>query len=98
VWKAGWQKIEGATAVKVVAPSKLNRKVFKLPGSIWREDSATGPGRQPKSDSTSVKVCGPLCKKSGPSTKSNPQLLDEAAEETVRLPLRSPIGVGDTQR
>jgi len=29
-------QVLGATAVTLAAPSKLSRKVLKLPGSIWR--------------------------------------------------------------
>jgi hypothetical protein len=48
-------KIKGASAVKPLRPLKLNRKVFTLPGSIWREDNPVVHRRQSNSHCIAVK-------------------------------------------
>ncbi|MCU1240453.1 MAG: hypothetical protein JWO71_1179 [Candidatus Acidoferrum typicum] len=61
-------KSKGASAVKLLRPLKLSRKVFRLPGSIWREDNPAVPRRQPNSHSMPVKICGQVCKIGCPSS------------------------------
>ena len=52
----------GAATVKFAAPSKLIRKVLKLPGSIWREDNPVVQCRQSDSRCEPVTICEGLCK------------------------------------
>jgi hypothetical protein len=54
-----------ATA-EAFAPSKLIRKVFKLPGSIWEHNKFFSPGRQSNSAVNAVQRCGRLCKTARP--------------------------------
>jgi hypothetical protein len=55
-------QVLGATAVKLAAPSKLSRKVLKLPGSIWAQDKLSRLRRQLKSARNIVQNCACLCK------------------------------------
>jgi hypothetical protein len=56
------QKSKGASAVKLLRPLKLSRKVFRLPGSIWGEDNPAVARRQSNSYSILVQICGQVCK------------------------------------
>src|SRR5690242_16601527 len=51
-------KNKGASAVKLLRPIKLIRKVFTLPGSTWREDNPRPDGRQLNSRCVPVTICG----------------------------------------
>src|SRR5258706_772115 len=51
-------KNKGASAVKLLRTLKLSRKVFRLPGSIWREDNLAVHRRQSNSRSIPVQICG----------------------------------------
>jgi len=51
-----------ATAVKLVAPCKLSRKVLKLPVQSEAQDNSFHFRRQSNSDGTAVQICGQVCK------------------------------------
>jgi hypothetical protein len=55
-------KNKGASAVTLLRPLKLSRKVFRLPGSIWGEDNPVVHGRQSGSYANAVQNCGQVCK------------------------------------
>src|SRR5689334_19234615 len=48
--------------INLAAPSKLIRKVLKLPGSIWAQDNVSRSRRQSNSAWNVVQICGHLCK------------------------------------
>ncbi len=55
-------KSTGASAVKLLRPLKLSRKVFTLPGSICGEDNPLSYHRQPNSRPIPVQICADMCK------------------------------------
>ena len=54
----GCKKLKGASAVKLLRPLELNRKVLTLPGSICREHNPVVHRRQSNSRFIPVKICG----------------------------------------
>src|SRR6266571_4753170 len=66
------KKFEGAAAVKLVAPSKLIRKVLSFPVQSGSQDSGSGSRRQSKSDQTFVQICGQVCKNDGWPRRRSP--------------------------
>jgi len=56
------KKIRAHQPLGFLRPLKLSRKVFRLPGSIWREDKAAVLYSQRDSSSIPVKICRQVCK------------------------------------
>jgi hypothetical protein len=92
-WKGSEVKIiEGATAVKLVAPSKLSRKVSDPPDSFWRrtcrEAGCAVPNGIVKATSFAVQVRGASAVKLAAPSKLSRKVLKLPVQSARKISLR----------